>query len=96
MVKILSFFIILYFNSLSWADPVIHIPMPNHDFKELVQGDVTKHAYPILNKGDKDLEILEVKPSCGCTAGKLTKQTIPPGDTAFLEITFDSEKFYGP
>jgi len=64
-----------------------------------------KHTYEIKNTGAGDLKIDSIWTSCHCTTAKLTVgdktspefgmdkrstlQKIPPGETGFLEITFD-------
>jgi hypothetical protein len=42
-----------------------------------------------LNAGDKDLIFRRVMPSCGCTTAPLNKDTLAPGDTAIMDITFN-------
>ena len=68
-------------------------------------GGKIKYAYEIKNTGVGDLKIDSIWTSCHCTTAKLTVgdktspefgmdkrstlQKIPPGETGFLEITFD-------
>ncbi|MFQ5607434.1 MAG: DUF1573 domain-containing protein [Candidatus Zixiibacteriota bacterium] len=45
--------------------------------------------------GDDTLEIFKVIPGCGCTRAPLEKNRIAPGDSARLEIIFNSGKYTG-
>jgi len=46
------------------------------------------HRFGIKNTGDTDLAITRVKASCGCTAVKSSKNSIPPGEEAYVEARF--------
>ena len=72
---------------------------------------VVKHTFEIKNTGYGDLRIDSIWTSCHCTTAKLkvgdktslefgmdrhsTSQKIAPGQTGFLEVTFDPA-FHGP
>ena len=45
--------------------------------------------YEIKNKGLRRLTITDIHPDCGCTAAKITKNTLGPGDKATIELTYD-------
>jgi len=99
MIKTTVFFSfsILFFFSLSSfsASPKINIKEKEFDFGGITQGDVVTHDFNFENKGDAALIIGKVIPSCGCTVGKLNKDTIQPGSKGKLEVTFNSDKFTG-
>jgi hypothetical protein len=40
------------------------------------------HTFVLKNTGDSDLIITSVRAACGCTATSLSKQSIPPGESA--------------
>jgi hypothetical protein len=42
------------------------------------------HTFVLKNAGTSDLLITAIRPACGCTAANLTRQTIPPGESAEL------------
>lgn len=46
-----------------------------------------KTKITIKNSGDETLEILRVKPTCGCTTAPLSKSKLKPGETAELDVT---------
>lgn len=66
---------------------------PSHDFDTLIQGDIVTHKYEFKNTGNRELKISKVSPSCGCTAGKLSRDRFRPGEKGILEITFNSDRF---
>ncbi|HPF50458.1 MAG TPA: DUF1573 domain-containing protein [Draconibacterium sp.] len=60
------------------------------DFGDMKQGDKKSHTFMLTNNGKSDLVIRRVRSSCGCTAVAPSKSTIAPGETAPIEVTFDS------
>jgi len=44
------------------AGPMMVIEEKSFDFKEVKEGEVLKHAFRVLNKGDQNLEIKKVQP----------------------------------
>lgn len=66
-----------------------------HDFGTVWVGPILKHIFKITNRGDGPLEILRVKPSCGCTiAGKYPKK-LAPGETGEFPFSVSSTKLRG-
>ncbi len=49
----------------------------------------------LYNSGDKKLIFKKVMPSCGCTTAPIDKDTLNPGDTATIDITFNLPNFAG-
>ncbi|MDR0927861.1 MAG: DUF1573 domain-containing protein [Ignavibacteria bacterium] len=47
-----------------------------------------KASIQLKNEGDKDLYILNVKPSCGCTAAKPEKDTLKPNEVTAMNVEF--------
>ena len=87
------------FSRLSTTDlengPSIDYDSRVFDFREIPEGKTVENTFKILNRGRKDLVIRSVTASCGCTTGKLSSNTIPPGGTAELKVTFDSQQKVG-
>lgn len=63
-------------------------PEPDYDFGELENTETVEHDYVIRNEGELSLEILSVKPSCGCTAVSPSQKVIPPGGEGSVHATF--------
>ena len=71
--------------------PVISFDNAEHDFGKINQGDKVEHIYKFTNTGKNDLFVMEVRPSCGCTAPEWTKSAIKKGETGEIKIVFDSK-----
>ncbi len=48
-----------------------------------------KAKVKIYNRGDAELHVTNVRPGCGCTTAPLDRNTIPPGESAVLDITLN-------
>lgn len=76
--------------SLTWAAPSVEVESRRHDFGVIPEGDFPAHLFILRNGGDETLEILNVKTSCGCTAGRATARKIAPGETGSIEVRYES------
>lgn len=72
------------------AAPVASFEPTTFDFGNMTQGEKKSHTFMLKNEGKSDLLIRRVRSSCGCTAVAPSKSTIAPGETAPIEVTFDS------
>ena len=59
------------------ADPAIFCEEPSYDFGTQDSSQTVTHEFVILNKGDADLEILQARPSCGCTVANISQKIVP-------------------
>jgi hypothetical protein len=66
------------------AEPRIVCDQPTFDFGARDASEVVGHTFKLKNSGTTDLVISAIRPACGCTAANLTRQTIPPGESAEL------------
>ncbi|NIP43179.1 MAG: DUF1573 domain-containing protein [candidate division Zixibacteria bacterium] len=73
----------------------IFLPDSIFDFGFFATDARVVHTYPIVNQGSDTLRITKVKPGCGCTIAPLDKHNIAPGDTAYLDLYFDSKRLTG-
>ena len=76
--------------------PKIQVDQTLHDFGEVQEGQAAVHIFHIRNVGDKDLEIRNVRTSCGCTAALLSDRVIPPGGETQLKVTYRTRGRPGP
>ncbi|MGI0133383.1 MAG: DUF1573 domain-containing protein [Candidatus Micrarchaeaceae archaeon] len=51
-------------------------------------GDSISLAYELKNEGHQALRILNVRPSCGCTAAVVDSTVVAPGGVAHIKATF--------
>jgi hypothetical protein len=75
--------------------PRLTIVEPVKDFGTIPKGDKLDWSFEIKNTGDKDLEIIAAKPSCGCTVADFDK-LIKPGATGKVTAHVDTTNFAGP
>lgn len=61
-----------------------------HDFGRIVEGEKVKHTFKFKNTGQAPLQVISVKPSCGCTTPSYSKEPVAPGEEGFIEVLFDS------
>jgi hypothetical protein len=66
------------------AEPRIACDQPTFDFGSRDASAVVEHTFTLKNSGTTDLVISAIRPACGCTAANLTRQTIPPSESAEL------------
>ena len=75
--------------------PQITFTKELHEFGIIDKGDQATTAFAFTNTGNAQLEISEVKTSCGCTSAKLSKLSYQPGESGEIPISFDSTRFDG-
>jgi hypothetical protein len=71
-------------------NPKIAVEPDEYDFGTINQGDKVSHDFEILNQGNSELRILNVRGSCGCTAAIPAKTNLQPGDSTKLTVVFNS------
>lgn len=64
-------------------------------FGYMPRGAIVAHTYWISNVGTDTLEIVKVKPGCGCTTVPLKQDKVAPGDSVGLTMSFDTELMSG-
>lgn len=52
-------------------------------------------SYTLSNEGSEPLELRYAFASCECATANLKRQTLEPGDTASMKITYDPNYFAG-
>ena len=70
--------------------PAITFQETEHDFGKIIQGEKVSYSFKFTNTGGSALLISRVSTSCGCTVSKYPKVPIQPGESEFIEATFDS------
>ena len=76
--------------AVNGSDPSIQFETTTYDFGSIKEekGSVTG-VFKIKNTGKSDLQILSVRPSCGCTTSEYTKEAIKPGGSGVIKATYD-------
>ena len=67
----------------------------SHDFGTVARGAKVEHTFSVENKYNEDMEITEVRSSCGCTATKITKRLLKTWEKAEIVATVDTRGFFG-
>lgn len=70
--------------------PVAKFNVLTYDFGAMKQGDKKEYTFNLTNDGKSDLQIRNVRSSCGCTAVAPSKKVVSPGETVPIKVTFDS------
>ncbi len=70
----------------------MQVDPPEWDFGEIWYGEVAQGELTLKNTGRSTLEITRVKTSCGCTAAKLKKDTLAPGEAVPLKLTYNKKR----
>lgn len=71
--------------------PKVSFDKISHDFGNTKQGEILTTTFLIKNNGQDELNILKIKPSCGCTVADIDKKSIKNGQSAKLTIVFDTK-----
>jgi hypothetical protein len=96
LILLSALFLILY--ALVWAQKEnlskarMFLPDTRWDFGCVPEAGAVFHTFQVKNIGEDTLIIVRVRPGCACTMVPLTKDRLAPGETADLEVIFDSEK----
>ncbi len=70
--------------------PKFRCDQPTYEFPETWAGDKVEHTFIIHNDGTAPLEILEVKPGCGCTVAKEYDKVIAAGASGKIPFTLNT------
>ncbi|MEG8947080.1 DUF1573 domain-containing protein [Rosettibacter firmus] len=94
----LIFLCTIFITSLSAQkkSPKIYSPEPSYSFGEIIEGQIVEHEFEIINNGDDDLIIKDVRASCGCTAVQPSKRVLKPKEKTKIKVEFDSRGRIGP
>lgn len=97
MKRILNFLLLpaLFIFLAAAGEPKLVIPDVTFDFGTVAEGKQVIASFVLKNQGDTALEIKRVFPACGCTVAEMSSSLIPPGQQASLNVSFDTNGFYG-
>ncbi len=70
--------------------PKIEFDNTNFDYGTIEAGAKANHNFSFKNSGKSNLIIRKVMPSCGCTVANLKVNTVRPGETDTISVTFNS------
>ncbi|HDP54863.1 MAG TPA: DUF1573 domain-containing protein [Bacteroidetes bacterium] len=65
------------------------------DLGTIDHGEVISYTFTFSNKGNAALIVNDLVADCGCTKVILSKEILKPGETATIELVFDSRGWHG-
>lgn len=74
--------------------PRVVVDQPVADLGSADRGQTVAHDFVLRNEGETPLEILEVRPACGCTVAEYDR-VIPPGGTGKVHAELDTKGIEG-
>jgi hypothetical protein len=92
--KRLSLALMILASVSLYAQPKIEIVGGNSfEFGKIYRGKIMERTIVVKNAGNQTLELGQVNVSCGCTGTVVSDNSIPPGKTGEIKITFNSTNF---
>jgi len=77
------------------GSPELKLNKEIYYFGEIKEGDVVGKYIWLKNDGTGVLMLNNILSSCGCIDVKYDKKPVLPGDSAKIEVIFDTNGFYG-
>ena len=77
------------------SGPAITFTSVEHDFGELPFGGNGNCTFVFVNSGDAPLLITACRSSCGCVVPTWSLEPVLPGDTAHVQVKYDTRRM-GP
>src|SRR5438034_927153 len=77
------------------AGPRIQFAEIAYDFGKVNSGAAVKHTFVFTNIGKATLQILDVRPGCGCTTAGTWDKQVEPGKTGSIPLEFNSANYGG-
>ena len=75
--------------------PKIEFNATTYNFGKVNMGELIRHEFVFTNVGTAPLEILEVKPGCGCTTAGAWDKVVQPGKTGVIPLQFNTANYGG-
>ncbi|MBA7495009.1 hypothetical protein ES702_05588 [subsurface metagenome] len=79
----------------SGLQPKILVSEDEWDFGKVTQGEKPTHIFIVKNGGEGDLIIEGLKESCPCIEVSISTTRIQPGESAELEVSYDTTDYVG-
>lgn len=76
--------------------PKLEFAALTHAAGRVDAGRPLTHAFAFRNAGGLDLRIDTVRAACDCTAAAPSRRVVPPGETATIDVGFDTTHAAGP
>ncbi len=70
-------------GALSWKSEIVELGEIEHNVPKVVE-------FTFTNTSSSDIQVTNVRPSCGCTNADFTKEAIKPGKTGTVKATYNA------
>lgn len=80
-------------QGLDWVNTAL--PERAYDFGTVARGSQIRKAFPLVNRTDQEIRIVDWRTKCGCTNVRVGAKVIPPGTQTTIEATIDTTRFSG-
>ena len=80
-------------RSEQWVDKMFQ--EREHNFGTVARGADTVYRFPVTNKYKQDVELVNVRSSCGCTSPSIEKSIIKTGEIGYIVASFNTRTFTG-
>lgn len=91
-----SFFIFWGNHDLQPISGTLEFIETEYDFGQFNEGETVKHRFEFMNLGDGEVQITQVRASCGCTTPAYSKDPIPSRASGFIDVAYNSRGRPGP
>lgn len=78
------------------AGPQLHLPLTRIDLGRVDEGRIAHAVFPVDNRGDSALQIVDVRPSCTCARVRAEQRIVLPGGTTYLTVDYITTGRHGP
>ncbi len=80
-------------RSEQWVDKMFE--EREHNFGTVARGADTVYRFPVKNLYKQDVELVNVRSSCGCTSPSIEKSIIKTGEIGYIVASFNTRTFTG-
>ncbi len=77
------------------SQPELKLSKYTHNFGNVKEGKIYKVGINVINAGTSNLEIKDIKSSCGCTAALMSNKKLLPNENSELKIEFNTKDLSG-
>jgi hypothetical protein len=70
--------------------PSMALDKTDHDFGDVVSGELVKTSFIVSNAGDAILTLHDIRTSCGCTSAVAATRQVPAGGSTHITVSYNS------
>jgi hypothetical protein len=87
-------FILIFLAMNGFAQSIIQFKDLKKNFGMVKKGEVVNMVYSYKNVGNTPLIIYDYKVGCSCTEVEFSRDPVPPGESAEINVKFDTKSTY--